>query len=481
MKDKARFTQAILRRNSDGSLSPNVHEINAIVSIAEDTEERFPTNEKVRIPPDLERDIIARHHDDAVSGHAGIEKTLEQLRRRYTFPRMKEKVTTYIRRCNSCKLNKSERHAAYGTIQFSAPPDQPWSEITMDFITDLPESLDKASGRHYNGIMVVVDRLTKYNHYIPYRKDFTAEQTAATLIDRVFRIHGLPRKIVTDRDKLFTSNLWKTFVARIGTKHAMSTAFHPQTDGQTERSNQTLEAYLRHFVNYKQDNWLSYLPMAQLAINNQLSSTTKETPFWANHGRHPDLWQEALPSVEAQSGIDIAKQLQDAYGRMTAAITTMQKNATSRQSQFKKDPQLKEGDRVYVLTKNFGTKRPSKKLDHVKVGPFLIIQQTGPVNYRVALPSDTRKHQTFHVSQLEPADPETPLQETFHQENFEEDVFEVEKILKQKGQRYLVKWKGYPHSENTWEPLKHLSNCRLLLQEFRRSSKAGYRPASRIQ
>jgi hypothetical protein len=221
--------------------------------------------------------------------------------------------------------------------------------------------------------------------------------------------------------------------------------------------------------------------MAQLAINNQLSSTTKETPFWANHGRHPDLWQEALPSVEAQSGIDIAKQLQDAYGRMTAAITTMQKNATSRQSQFKKDPQLKEGDRVYVLTKNFGTKRPSKKLDHVKVGPFLIIQQTGPVNYRVALPSDTRKHQTFHVSQLEPADPETPLQETFHQENFEEDVFEVEKILKQKGQRYLVKWKGYPHSENTWEPLKHLSNCRLLLQEFRRSSKAGYRPASRIQ
>jgi hypothetical protein len=102
--------------------------------------------------------------------------------------------------------------------------------------------------------MVVVDRLTKYNYYLPYRKDFTAEQTAATLIDRVFRIYGFPRKIVTDRDKLFTSNLWKTFVAKIGTKHAMSTAFHPQTDRQTERSNQTLEAYLRHFVSYQQDD-----------------------------------------------------------------------------------------------------------------------------------------------------------------------------------------------------------------------------------
>jgi hypothetical protein len=243
----------------------------------------------------------------------------------------------------------------------------------------------------------------------------------------------------------------------------MSTAFHPQTDGQTERLNQTLEAYLRHFVNHQQDDWMTYLPMAQLAINNQMSSTTYQTPFWANHGRHPDLWQAELPSIEAASGIEIARKLQNAYKDMTTSITKMQSRVESKESIFKKNPQLKEGDRVYVLTKNFGTKRPSKKLDHVKVGPFLIIRQTGPVNYRVALPSDTRKHQTFHVSQLEPADLETPLQETFHQENFEEDVFEVEKILKQEGQRYLIKWKGYPDSENTWELLKNLTNCRLLL------------------
>jgi hypothetical protein len=392
MKEKAIFNQSILRRNVDGSLSPNVHEINAIARIAEDDTEEFTTDEKVRIPPNLENDLISRHHDDAVSGHAGIEKTLEQLRRRYTFPKMKEKVTQYIRKCSSCKQNKNERHAAYGTVQFSKPPEQPWQEITMDFITDLPESEDTASGRCYNSIMVVVDRLTKYNHYLPYRKDFTAEQTAATLINRVFRIHGFPRKIVTDRDKLFTSNLWKTFVAKIGTKYAMSTAFYPQTDGQTERSNQTLEAYLRHFVSYQQDDWMTYLPIAQLAINNQMSSTTHQTLFWANHGRHPDLWQTELPSVEAASGIDIARKLQEAYKNITTSIAKMQSKVKSKESTFKKNPQLKEGDRVYVLTKNFGTRRPSKKLDHVKVGPFLIIKQTGPVNYQVALPSDTRKH-----------------------------------------------------------------------------------------
>jgi hypothetical protein len=125
IKEKAIFNQSILRRNVNGSLSPNVHEINTIARIVEDDTEEFTTDEKVRIPPNLENDLISRHHDDAVSRHAGIEKTLEQLRRRYTFPKIKEKVTQYIRKCSLCKQNKNERHAAYGTVQFSKPPEQP--------------------------------------------------------------------------------------------------------------------------------------------------------------------------------------------------------------------------------------------------------------------------------------------------------------------------------------------------------------------
>jgi hypothetical protein len=101
-----------------------VYEINAIARIVEDDTEEYTTDEKVRIPPNLENDLISRHHDDAVSGHAGIEKTLEQLRRKYTFPKMKEKVTQYIRKCSSYKRNKNERHAAYSTVQFSRPPEQ---------------------------------------------------------------------------------------------------------------------------------------------------------------------------------------------------------------------------------------------------------------------------------------------------------------------------------------------------------------------
>ena len=129
-------------------------------------------------------------------------------------------------------------------------------------------------------------------------------------------------------------------------------------------------------------------------------------------------------------------------------------------------PQLKKGDKVYLLTKNLTTRRKTKKLDHVKVGPFLIAEARGPVNYRLELPADAKIYPVFHVSLLEPADPETPIQTTFHYQTEEETEYEVEKILRQDGQKYLVKWKGYPDSENTWEPIEHLLNCQQLLRQF---------------
>jgi hypothetical protein len=121
---------------------------------------------------------------------------------------------------------------------------------------------------------------------------------------------------------------------------------------------------------------------------------------------------------------------------------------------------------VYLLTKNLRSQRATRKLDHVKVGPFLISEVRGPVNYKLQLPDDAKIHPVFHISLLEPADPATPLQTTFHFQTEEEDIFEVERILEKQGQRYLVKWKGYPQSENTWEPKENLRNCQNLLRQF---------------
>lgn len=132
-------------------------------------------------------------------------------------------------------------------------------------------------------------------------------------------------------------------------------------------------------------------------------------------------------------------------------------------------PQLKKGDKVYLSTKNLRAQKPSKKLDAVKVGPFLIKDQKGPVNYELELPQDARIHPVFHVSLLEPAHPDSTLQTTWHYEPQETAEYEVEKILDQRGQRYLIKWKGYDDTHNTWEPKKHLAGCKDLIQQYHRT------------
>lgn len=454
---------SILRENADGTLSANRVEFNVVLQVLHDEQEEFPTSRgKLRVPPEQEIECIRKHHDDPTRGHPGISKTTALVQRNYIIPKLREKITDYITKCIECNQDKAARHAPYGKIRFSEPPNQPWQQVTMDFITGLPNSKDPVYQTIYNAILVVVCRLTKYAHFIACQKTISAEQLGYLLLDKVMRHHGVPEVFVTDRDKLFTSKYWKTLVATLGIKGKMSTAYHPQTDGQTERTNQTLETYLRHYVNANQDNWATLLPVAQIALNDLPSDTTKVTPFFANHGRNialPGRPRENHPAAHDAMALT-AKIIQN--------ITSMHKRVegTTKQ-QNKKEPQLKKGDKVYLLTKNLKTKKPSKKLDRVKVGPFLIAAVIGPVNYKLELPKGTRIHPVFHISLLELANQTTPVQTTPLGLEPEEELYEVEKILKQQGQRYLVKWKGYPESENTWEPKENFVNCQKLLRQLR--------------
>jgi hypothetical protein len=207
--------------------------------------------------------------------------------------------------------------------------------------------------------------------------------------------------------------------------------------------------------------------MAQLALNNNTSETTKTTPFYANYGKDPNLFNTPLPNPNAERALKNADQLKTSHQKIYDTITNAQSQlVTRRYKPNKNGPQLKKGDKVYLLTKNLKSRRNNKKLDHVKVGPFLIAEQRGPVNYRLELPPDARIHPVFHISLLEPADPGSPLQTTFNFESQEDDIFEVEKIVLFDGTKYLVKWKGYDESENTWEPPEHLLTCLKALQQF---------------
>lgn len=465
----------ILKANPDGSLSANTKEFNSIVRVLQDTEEQFPIEHgKYQVPKDRVQECIRQHHDGSEYGHPGVTKTMELVRRSFAFPQMRQRIVQYIKRCPDCQRNKASRHAKYGHIQFRTPPQQPWDEVTMDFITKLPRSKDSVTSHEYDMILVMVDRLTKYVHFIPANETHTAEQLGYLILDRLVRYHGFPKIYITDRDKLFTSNYWNTLTGALGIKHKLSTSYHPQTDGQTERANQTLEQYLRHYVNYAQTNWASLLPMAQLALNNQQSDTTKTTPFFANFGKHPHLFGEQLEHPQAEKAMIASEDLKKVHENLRTAILESQKRITGpHNAKRKMAPQLKRGDKVYLLTKNLRTRRTTKKLDQVKVGPFLIDEPKGPVNYRLKLPADAKIHPVFHVSMLEPADAETPCQETFHFQPEEENEFEVEKILDQKDQKYLIKWKGYDDTENTWEPRQNLKNCHQLLRHFQQNQKRG--------
>jgi transposase InsO family protein len=452
----------ILKIHEDGSLGPAKGLRRLKMSIG------------IEVPEELQEAIIRQHHDDPVHGHPGVARTMEQIQRNYQFSGMKDKVASYIKKCADCQKNKHSTHAPYGEMQPMELPSEPWSDISMDFVTGLPLSKDPATGLSYDSILVIVDRFTKYALMIPFRRDYTAVQLAHVLKDRLIRDHGIPKTIISDRDKLFTSNYWATLMAEIGTQRKLSTAYHPQTDGQTERTNRTMKTYLKIYSNTRQDNWVSLLPMAQMAYNDKRSEATGQTPYFANHGRNPNLFQRTLPSPKAEAAIKSAEEMKTVHKDMSERTLHAQNQSISYVNKKRKTaPQLKEGDKVYLHTKNLRSKRPSKGLDHVKVGPFLVSKKNGPVTYTLKLPADAKIHPRFHINLLEPADKDTPLQRTWRYETEEDNEFEVEKILDHRryGVRaseneYLVKWLGYDDSENTWEPETNLDNCKQMVQQY---------------
>lgn len=235
------------------------------------SEHKLLFRNKVYIPniQSLKLSALTEHHDHITAGHFGVRKTLERLSRDYYFPKMASFVEDYVNSCDLCQRNKHSTHKLYGLLNQLSVPIRPWSSISMDFIVKLPPS--KLSGSidttKYDSIWVVVDRLTKMAHFIPCQETMNATQLAKLYLIHLFPIHGLPDNVISDRGTLFTSNFMRALCSLLGVKQKLSTAFHPQTDGQTERTNQTLEQFLRIYCNYQQSNWSDLLAFAAFAYN----------------------------------------------------------------------------------------------------------------------------------------------------------------------------------------------------------------------
>ena len=219
-------------------------------------------NGKLYVPEGLRERTVRDIHEGPSGGHQGVFKTHERVNRLYDFPGIRRTVRDIVKQCDICNKAKASRHKPYGELQALPVPERPWTSVSLDFITKLPTSKEPGIGTRFDGFLVIVDRLSKNAYFIPFQEISTAGDMAYVFLRHLVSNHGLPEEIVSNRDKLFTSKFWTALIKQLGNKHKLSTAYHPQTDGQTERTNQTLEQYLRSYVSYQQDDWVRLLPLA---------------------------------------------------------------------------------------------------------------------------------------------------------------------------------------------------------------------------
>lgn len=415
----------------------------------------------------LRRQIMHETHDTKWAGHPGIERMLALLSRSYYWPKMENDVEAYVKSCLVCQVDKLEKKSEAGLLQPLPIPDRPWQSVSMDFISGLP----KVDGMR--SIFVVVDRFSKYAVFIPAPHACTADVAAGLFFRNVVKYFGLPEDIISDRDTRFTGRFWTTLFGLVGSELKFSTANHPQTDGQTERMNQLLEEYLRHYVTASQKNWLELLEPAQFCYNLHQSSATGMSPFELSMGFQPRTPNDV--AVQRTGGNCPAayryarartELLEEARDSLSKAVRRMKKYADA----HRRPLAFKVGDMVLLkLTPQIWKKISSKAVHRGLVpkydGPFEVLKKVGAVAYRLKLPDRLKVHPTFHVSYLKPFQQElldagrkqAKRAPPVIRKQFDKDV---EKILAHKTEGmskknrrtdYLVHWKGEDEVDASWE------------------------------
>lgn len=342
----------------------------------------------------LRHEVLKIHHDLPSARHPGRWKTYEYLSRNYWWPEMTYYVKRYVSACETCQRNKNINKPPYGPLQPNDVPEHPWDIITVDLITQLPK-LDK-----HNAICVVVDRFSKRVHFYSITNEFSAKDLAHLMYERVWTQHGLPSQIIIDRGPQFASKLFQEWCELLSIKSSMSTAYHPQTDGQTERVNQSLEQYLHFYCNYRTNNWSKFLPAAEFAYNNQAHESTKSSPFFIEYGRHPRAGPFVIKSASHPEISDYENARKEAQEQAKAALTLAAERMKWYYNQHIAKVPFKQGDRVMIDTRNWQT--TERKLNPHRAGPYTIKEQLGPVTFRLDLPKNISVHPVFHASQLVP-------------------------------------------------------------------------------
>lgn len=423
------------------------------------------------IPQDIElrRDIAKMFHDHETAGHPGELETFNSIRQHYWWPGLRTFVKNYVQGCGICQQFKIDRNPSKPAFlpTEGSKSTRPFANCSMDLITDLPPS------DGHDSILVVVDQgLTKGVILLPCKKTITAEGMAKLLLENLYKRFGLPDKIISDRGPQFASKAFVELLKLLGIRSALSTAYHPQTDGTTERVNQEIEAYLSIYCASHPEEWPTALHTLEFTHNNRRHADRQKTPFELMFGDSPiaiphSFENTKFPAIEDKMGT-LIRNREEALAAHELARTRMTERRRSTFVPFKK------GDKVWLDSRNLKTTY-HKKMKPKREGPFVITDVLGPVTYRLRLPATWRIHNVFHAALLRPYKENEIYGENFPEPPPEleegEEVYEIETILNHRkrgrGYQYFIKWRGYPITDASWEPEQAFSNDGDMLTQYK--------------
>jgi hypothetical protein len=409
----------------------------------------------------LHKEVFAALHSSALGGHSGAPATYFRIKQYFYWPRMKSDILQWVQACAICQQAKPDRVRYPGLLQPLPVPDSSWSIITMDFVEGLPPS------GSYNAILVIIDKFSKYCHFLPLKRPFNARTVAKLFLDNVYKLHGFPKAIVSDRDKIFTSHFWKSLFKYAGVELRLSSAYHPQSDGQSERLNQCLETYLRCFVSSCPSKWSQWLSLAEFWYNTSLHSAIGRTPFSVLYGREARHFGLSIDSVDTPAS-DIDAWLQERalmHDLVRQHLIRAQQRMKRQADKFRSECQFQVNDMVYLKLQPYVQsslhRRSNNKLSFKFFGPYRVLERIGAVAYKIELPSSSSIHNVFHVSQLkashgnEQVSPNLPSALTELQvplRILDHRISPGDHAVKQ----VLVEWSHMPATLSTWENYEDL-------------------------
>ncbi|QRV92243.1 Transposon Ty3-I Gag-Pol polyprotein [Ceratobasidium sp. AG-Ba] len=413
------------------------------------------------------REIVIRETHELLK-HAGTRKTLYALRGRIWWDTMVPDVKEYCRSCTICATAKSTTQSKLGLLMPLKRPETPWERISIDFVGPLPES-ENLLGK-WDMILVAVDYATGMVRIIPSKQTYRAKEVAELMYEYIYKIHGVPKVIVSDRDSLFTLIFWNETNRLMGIQTRMSSAYHPETNGATERANKTIGSMIRQCIKGRQSSWVRYLPGIEYAINASVSDTTGYSPFYLNYGRNPPptFWE----TDSEYSGVRtyLIRQ-REALMRAHDAMIAARVRQTEQANKHRKAAEFKVGDLVYLSSKNMRLPAKfSRKLTPKYIGPHRIIQEvTEGTTYKIELPTELKArgiHPVFHVSLLRIHVPNNDQKfpgrsgEQIVSLEKEPKEWAVDRIVTHAGKgrdaEFKLLWKSGDYSWESYERIRHL-------------------------